>query len=214
MLPFTYAVRNLFRDPGRLLQTIGGSALVVFLLMSATALNQGMSGVLSASGSPKNVILMGKGSEESIERSEVNVKVEAIAATTVRGIKTYLGQSAVSGEIIYQAPVKTASGSAGQGLLRGVLETSLMVHETVRLLDGTFPSPGEVMVGRLAHRKLGVSEEELAIGQFITFGKTKHKVAGRFEAPGTVMESEIWFDRNDLLAITQRETLSSLQIAR
>ena len=58
MLPFTYAVRNLFRVPGRLLQTVGGSALVVFLLMAATALNQGMSGVLSASGSPEFVLIL------------------------------------------------------------------------------------------------------------------------------------------------------------
>ena len=80
MLPFTYAVRNLFRDPARLLQTVGGAALVVFLLMTAAALNQGMNEVLSASGSPKNVILMGKGSEESIERSEVHLKAESIPA--------------------------------------------------------------------------------------------------------------------------------------
>ena len=31
MLPFTYAVRNLFRSKTRLLQTIGGSAVVVLL---------------------------------------------------------------------------------------------------------------------------------------------------------------------------------------
>ena len=143
MLPFTYAVRNLFRDPARLLQTVGGSALVVFLLMAATAMNEGMDGVLSASGSPNNVILMGKGSEESIERSEVHLEVESIAATAVRGILTMLGQSAVSGEIIYQAPIEMASGKKEAGLLRGVLEKSLLVHETVRLLEGHFPGPGE-----------------------------------------------------------------------
>ena len=39
MLPITYAIRNLFRDPARLLQTVGGSALVVLLVMAAFALN-------------------------------------------------------------------------------------------------------------------------------------------------------------------------------
>ncbi len=71
MLPFTYALRNLFRDPARLFQTVGGAALVVLLLIAAVALNEGMSSVLANSGSTKNVILMGKGSEESIQRSEV-----------------------------------------------------------------------------------------------------------------------------------------------
>ena len=81
MLPFTYAVRNLFRDPSRLAQTVGGSALVVLLLVAAVALNEGMDRVLSSSGSPKNVILAGKRSEESIERirgqlREINYPVE------------------------------------------------------------------------------------------------------------------------------------------
>lgn len=53
MLPLTYALRNLFRDKPRLLQTVGGSALVVLLVIAATALNGGMSQVLSASGSEK-----------------------------------------------------------------------------------------------------------------------------------------------------------------
>ena len=211
MLPFTYAVRNLFRDLARLLQTVGGSALVVFLLMAATALNQGMSGVLSASGSPRNVILMGKGSEEAIERSEVHLEAEAIASTSVRGIQSILGQTSASGEIIYQAPIKTETNKdKNQGLLRGVTEKALLVHDTVTLLDGKFPSPGEVMVGSLAHRKLGVPEEDLSVGKTIYFGDVDFTVSGVFTAPGTVMESEIWFDRNDLSTITQRDTLSSV----
>ncbi|HCC20119.1 MAG TPA: hypothetical protein DEP88_02570, partial [Verrucomicrobiales bacterium] len=109
MLPFTYALRNLFRDPSRLAQTVGGSALVVLLLMVAVALNEGMDSVLSASGSSKNVILVGKGSEESIERSEVHLDAESAAATSIRGLDGRLGTSAVSGEIYYQAPLETGS---------------------------------------------------------------------------------------------------------
>ena len=79
MLPLSYAVRNLFRSKARLLQTIGGSALVVLLVMAAVAINDGMKRVLSASGSPNNVILVGAGSEESIQRSEVADRVGGIA---------------------------------------------------------------------------------------------------------------------------------------
>ena len=212
MLPFTYALRNLFRDPSRLAQTVGGSAVVVLLLIAAVALNQGMDTVLSASGSPQNVILVGKGSEESIERSEVGISAESAAATTIPGIESRLGVLAVSGEISYQAPITTTSGVTEQALLRGVLEKSLLVHTTVRLLEGHFPGPGEAMVGHLAHRKLGVETEDLAIGKSIMFGDTEVKISGRFSAPGTVLESEIWFDRNDLASLTQRETLSSITV--
>lgn len=212
MLPFTYALRNLFRDPSRLLQTVGGSALVVLLLIAAVALNQGMDSVLSASGSPRNILLVGKGSEESIERSEVGIGAESAAATSIDGIETKLGVAAVSGEIIYQAPVKTDSGIEEPALLRGVLENSLLVHTTVRLLEGHFPGPGEAMVGHLAHRKLGVDLEELALGKSLHFGESEMKIVGRFAAPGTVLESEIWFDRNDLATLTQRDSLSSVTI--
>ena len=210
MLPFSYALRNLFRDPSRLAQTVGGSALVVLLLIAAVALNQGMDSVLSASGSAKNVILMGKGSEESIERSEVHLDAEAAAATGIRGLEETLGQSAVSGEITFQAPIRSASGAEEQALLRGVLPSALLVHQQVRLLDGHFPEPGEVIVGKLAHRKLGVPESELATGKMIHFGGAELTIAGTFAAPGTVLESEIWLDRNDLATLTQRDTLSAV----
>jgi ABC-type antimicrobial peptide transport system permease subunit len=210
MLPFSYALRNLFRDPSRLAQTVGGSALVVLLLIAAVALNQGMDRVLSSSGSPKNVILVGKGSEESIERSEVAIAAESAAETSIYGIDTPLGVAAISGEIIYQAPIRTESGKVEPSLLRGVLEKALLVHTTVRLLEGTFPGPGEVMVGHLAHRKLGVQIEEFAIGKKLYFGDSPVTISGRFTAPGTVLESEIWFDRNDLASLTQRDSLSAI----
>ena len=212
MLPFTYALRNLFRDPSRLAQTVGGSALVVLLLIAAVALNQGMDRVLSSSGSSKNVIIMGKGSEESIERSEVHLEAEAAAATSVRGLESQLGVTAISGEIFYQAPLQTESGNEEQALLRGVLENALLVHTSVRLIEGRFPQSGEVMVGHLAHRKLGVPSSETAVGKHLKFEGNAFTIVGVFEAPATVLESEVWFDRNDLATLTQRDTLSSITL--
>ncbi|WP_018970956.1 ABC transporter permease [Rubritalea marina] len=212
MLPFSYALRNLFRDPARLAQTVGGSAIVVLLLVAAVALNQGMDAVLSSSGSPRNVILMGKGSEESIQRSEVHLEAEAIAATSIRGIQEQLGAPSISGEIFYQAPLRTRSGVEEQALLRGVLENALLVHRSVSLREGRFPQSGEIMVGHLAHRKLGVDPSETAIGQSLHFENAEFTIVGIFEAPGTVLESEVWFDRNDLATLSQRDSLSSITI--
>jgi len=155
---------------------------------------------------------MGKGSEESIERSEVHLEAEAAAATSIRGLDSQLGVTAISGEIFYQAPLETESGNVEQALFRGVLESALLVHSTVRVLDGRFPQSGEVMVGHLAHRKLGVDAEQTAIGKTLKFEDASFTIVGIFEAPSTVLESEIWFDRNDLAAITQRDTLSSITL--
>jgi len=212
MLPITYAIRNLFRDPGRLLQTVGGSALVVLLVIAAIALNHGMEQLLQASGSSKNVILVGTGSEESVERSEVHLDAEAAAATAVPGLAHPLGNTAASGEIVYMAPLSISGGKEEPSLLRGVTEKALLVHNRVRILEGAFPRPGQVMVGRLLHRRFGVPARDLSPGSRVSFGNDEFTISGVFEATGTVLESEAWFDRNDLASLTQRDTLSAVYL--
>lgn len=208
MLPFSYATRNLLRDPVRALQTIGGSALVVFLVFAAGAFNHGMEQVLRATGSAHNVILLGAGSEESVERSEIPMRAEQLATAGVRGITTRLGTPAVSGEIHYMGLVVFPEGNEAQGLMRGVTPAAFEVHREVRLQEGHFPRAGEVLVGRLAHKTLGVSPDRLAPGATIIFEDQELTIAGSFAAPGTVLESEIWMTRTDLMTLTQRETLS------
>ena len=208
MLPLTYALRNLFRDKPRLLQTVGGSALVVLLVIAATALNGGMSQVLSASGSEKNVILLGAGSEESIQRSEVSALLGGISEAGVRGVSKTLGRPAASVEIHYMTYLLDKDGRKGQGLFRGVTPRALLVHPEVRVLEGTFPRSGEVMVGRLAWRKLGVPESSLKPGAKVTIDGSAMTVSGTFAAPGTVMESEVWAALSDLHMLAQRETVS------
>lgn len=208
MLPLTYALRNLFRDKPRLLQTVGGSALVVLLVIAATALNSGMKQVLSASGSQKNIILLGAGSEESIQRSEVSPLLGGIAEAGVRGVSKTLGRPAASVEIHYMTYLTDKQGRKGQGLFRGVTPRALLVHPEVRLLEGEFPRSGEVMVGRLAWRKLGIPESSLKPGATVTIDSSPMTVSGVFAAPGTVMESEVWAALGDLHMLAQRQTVS------
>ena len=208
MLPFSYAARNLFRSKTRLLQTIGGSALVVLLVMAAVAINQGMDKVLSASGSPRNVILVGAGSEESVQRSEVPEQAAAIASASVPGVSETLGIRAVSGEIHYMNYLDLPGGKRTQALIRGVSPEALRVHPELRIVEGTFPRAGQVMVGRLAWRKLGIDEHALAVGGSLALNGQDLTVAGIFAAPGTVLESEVWATLGDIRVLAQRDTLS------
>ncbi len=212
MLPFSYATRHLLRDPVRLLQKTIGSGLVVFLIIAAGSFNLGMKQVLQATGSPKNVILMGAGSEESVERSEVKVQAEDLATAGIPGIESRLGQPAVSGEVHYMGLIRLPGQGEEQALLRGVTPSALEVHREVRLLIGDYPRSGEVMVGRMAHHSLGVPETALRPGSSLEFEDQTFTISGTFEAPGTVMESEIWFDRSDLMTAVQRDTLSCVII--
>lgn len=208
MLPLSYAIRNLFRDRSRLAQTVGGAALVVFLVMAAAAINNGMRAVLSASGSDRNAILLGAGSEESIQRSEVAERAAGIAAAGVRGVETWLDRPAVSTEIHYMTWLERADGTRGQALLRGVEPEVLMVQPGVRITAGRFPGAGEVMAGRLAWRKLGFDEADLRPGKQVTLDDVEMTISGVFSAPGTVMESEVWATLGDIRMLAQRETVS------
>ena len=208
MLPFNYAVRNLFRSKSRLLQTIGGSALVVLLVMAAVAINAGMKRVLSASGSPHNVIFVGAGSEESIQRSEVAETAAGIAEAAVPGINETLGVRAVSNEIHYMNFVDLEGGIRKQAMFRGVTGQALRVHPEVRVTEGSFPAAGQVMVGRLAWRKLGIGENALKPGKTIVLDGQKLTISGSFAAPGTVLESEIWATLGDLRVLAKRDTVS------
>lgn len=208
MLPFSYAVRNLFRSKSRLLQTVGGSALVVLLAMSAVAINSGMKRVLAASGSPHNVILIGAGSEESIQRSEVADRAAGIAGAGIPGISEALGVRAVSSEIHYMNYLSLPDGRRSQGTFRGVTPQALRVHPEVRLIAGAFPSAGQLMAGRLAWRKLGLKESDLKVGTKVLLDAQEFTVSGIFAAPGTVLESELWATLGDLRVLAKRDTVS------
>ena len=208
MLPFSYAIRNLFRDKSRLLQTVGGSALVVLLVMGALALNQGMKQVLAASGSPHNVILLGAGSEESVQRSEVAEQAAGIATSEIPGVSETMGTRAVSTEIHYMGLARFSDGNEAQALFRGVTPTALLAHPEVRVIEGSYPRTGEIMVGRLAWRQMKADASALQPGTTIQLEDQTLKVSGVFAAPGTVMESELWMPIGDLRVLAQRDTVS------
>lgn len=196
------------RAPARFFQQTFGVALVVALLLGAVSFNEGMDRLLVSSGSPQNVIFVGAGSEESVERSEVSTRAETLIAAGVRGIETRLGVPAVSGEVHYMGLVGLPDGGAEQGLLRGVTVEAFEVHREVRILEGRFPRSGEVMLGRLAAYQLGSNPALLGVGSELEFEGQTFEVVGIFDAPGTVMESEIWIPRSDLQTLTQRDNLS------
>ena len=208
LLPFAYATRNLLRDIPRLLQIVAGSGAVVFLIFAAGAFNEGMKSMLRASGSVHNVMLLSAGSEESVERSEIDVQVESLATAGIRGIDTRLGQPAVSGEVHFMGELSTVEGGKQQALLRGITPAAFEVHRDVRIIAGEFPRVGEILVGKQAYHILGTSIEAIHPGVAIEFEGQHFRVSGIFAAPGTVMESEVWFDRSDLMTMTQRESLS------
>ena len=211
-LPFEYAVRNLGRSPLRLIVSVAGSALVVLLMIAAAAFVRGMETSLRESGSRDNVILLGAGSEESIERSEIKSSVATQATASIQGIRTRLGVPFVSPEIHMALTVGLSRDDAttNQAVVRGVAPEAFLVHPQVRITQGRAMTQGndEIIVGKLVATRLGLEDAQLAVGNKLWFDDKEWTIVGRFEAPGTVMDAEIWAPINDIKVTAKRDTIS------
>ncbi len=214
LIPWDYAVRNLGRNKMRLAMSLGGSALVALLILAAAAFVRGMDKSMRVSGNEKNVLLIGAGSEESLERSEIGNGVASIVAASVQGIKTQLGVPYVSPEVQMAALIRMEKDDKDPvlSLFRGVTPAAYLVHPQMRIVEGRAPGPNEILVGRLAAARMSVPESKLAIGHAIWFDGRPWTISGRFEAPNTVMEAEIWSPLKDLQIATKRDNVSTVVV--
>jgi len=208
LLPWEYAVRNLGRSPLRLALGVGGSALVVLLVIAAAAFVRGMGASLGGSGEARNAILLGAGSEESIERSEIPWRAAGIAAASIPGIRRRLGVSYVSPEIHSALVVEPPGGGSAFANFRGVTPAAFLVHPAARVVEGRLPGPAEALAGSLAEERMGLAAGALSPGAVFRVDGRPFTVTGRFEAAGTVMDAEIWVPLQELRVATRRETLS------
>lgn len=208
-LPFEYAFRNLGRSGSRLLAALIGSSLVALLALAAGGFVRGMQLTLTQHHGPnENVILLGTGSEEALERSQIDASVATIAAASIPGIRERGGTPFVSPEIHVALPVREAEeAEERQAVLRGVTTAALLVHPEVEIVEGRPPSAGadEIMVGALAATRLGLADERLAIGRTLHLAGRDWAIVGRFTAPATVMDAEIWVPLTDLQIATKRD---------
>ena len=216
LIPIDYSIRNLGRSPVRLILSVTGSLLVVLLVLSAGAFVHGMEKSLRVSGQANNVMLLGAGSEESVERSEIKPSVPSLVQASVPGIKQRLGVAYISPEVFLMSLLKLDEGDqqSHQLMFRGATPAAFLVHPQARIVDGRAPEPGkdEMLVGSLVATKMGVADSRLAVGQTLSFDQRPWMIVGRFEAPGTVMEAEIWTPLSDLQIAARRDNVSCVVV--
>lgn len=216
-LPLDYALRNLMRSRTRLAATLLGAALVVLLVLAAAGFVRGMQLTLTQHRSlHDNIILLGAGSEESIERSQIDAGVEGQAAASIPGLRTEHGVVFASPEIHAALPLRTERDdpTERQGVLRGVRPVALLVHPEIEITQGRPPRAGEneIMVGALAGTRLGLPDSRLSVGRTLWFDNRPWTISGRFTAPNTVMDAEVWIPLTDLQIATKRENTLSCVI--
>ncbi|MGD9789109.1 MAG: ABC transporter permease [Phycisphaerales bacterium] len=211
-LPLDYAVRNLGRSHTRLALAVIGSTLVALLTLAAGAFVRGMTTSLQSTGGEHNVIIVGTGSEESVERSEIGARIPGLIGASIQGIQSRGSTSYLSPEVYVQLIIGPESDPQRRSLaaVRGVTPTALLVHSGVRLTEGRFPRAGEdeVMLGAMTHVRLGVPSESIAVGKSLMLEGRPWEIVGTFDASGTIMQAEVWAPLTDIKEATKRETIS------
>lgn len=212
-LPWGYGVRNLQRRPLRTALTVVSTTLAITLVLAVAGFVQGLSKTLGDTGIEENVIVYLNGAERDLVRSQIPNRTPALLEASLQGIKKREGQSYISPEINMGTVVKLASdvekgdkAVTRLGLLRGIMPAAFLVHREVSVVEGRAPGPGEILVGRFVATKIGA--EGLRPGDSVDFEGKHWKVSGVFAAPGTVYESEIWVNVEDLQRATRLEDVS------
>jgi len=208
VIPIAYALRNLWRRRARTIATILGIGATTLLVVVMTAFSAGLDNASAKTARDDVVILLGTSAEVDLVRSVVTRGSAEAAAAAVPGVLSAGGVRAASVEL----HLATRSGDR-IGLLRGVNPAAYLVHPQVSVIEGRDPrGPFELMVGRLAATRMGLPESDLAVGRTIRLENRDWKVSGRFAAPGTVMEAEMWTRLDDLMLATKREDVSCVAV--
>ena len=213
MLPWEYAIRNLFRRPLRTALTLAGLTTVILLVFVVVGFIRGLEGSLAVSGDPQVAMIFSLGMGENLEYSSIAMSTSDLVAASVEGIQSRYGQKYVSPELYLGTEITVAEGGRPEmGLVRGVTPSVLLARRQVDLEQGEWPKTGEVLVGRLAATKLGAREEDLAVGKTLQFEGREWRIAGTFSAVGAAFESEVWCRLDDLQQAMKRQDLSLVAV--
>ena len=207
LLPWDYGVRNLARRPVRSLLTLVALATVVLLMLVVVGFIRGLENSLAVSGDPDVVLIYSLGAEENIENSAVAARTAGVVEASLGGIRQRSGVSYVSPELYFGTRIAAEGAPESLGLVRGVTPTASLVRRAVRITAGRWPGPGEVLAGRLAHAKLGVSDAALLAGKTVRFENRDWTVSGTFSAGGAAFESELWCRLPDLQSALKRQDI-------
>lgn len=213
LLPWEYGVRNLFRRPARSGLTLVALTTVVLLVLVVVAFIRGLEGSLATSGDPQVVLVYSIGAAADIENSAIPARTAALLSASLDGVEQRYGVSHVAPELYIGTKVQTSEEAPGMfGIVRGVTSATPLLRRQVQMLDGQWPGPGEVLVGKLTAAKLGCDPALLQIGQSIRFDNRDWKISGRFTAGGAAFESEIWAPLEDLQSALKRQDISLVAV--
>lgn len=208
MLPLSYALRNLSRRRGRTALTFVGLGLVTVLVILMAGFARGLDRSVAASARDDVAVVVGAAGETDLIRSFLAEGAARDIALSAPGVAEVDGRRAASVEL------HTATRIGDRvGLLRGVTREAYLVHPAVVVVEGVEPrGPYELMAGRLAAARMAMPDEALAVGRTIRLEGHEWRIVGRFAAPGTVLEAELWGRLDDVKSASRRVDVSCVAL--
>jgi len=208
MLPLNYALRNLTRRGARTAVTVLGLGLTTLLVIVMTSFAGELAGAAGETARDDVVVLLGSSAEVDLVRSIVPRGAAENAAASVPGVLSVEGERAASVEL----HIATRTGNR-IGLFRGVTPAAYLVHTQVTVVEGREPRGAfELMVGSLVSTRMDLPPSALSVGKTIRLEGRDWQIVGRFAAPGTILEAEMWTRLDDLMVATKREDVSCITI--
>jgi ABC-type lipoprotein release transport system permease subunit len=213
LLPWEYAIRNLFRRPLRTSLTFAGLTTVIVMVFVVVGFIRGLERSLAVSGDPQTAVVFSLGMGENLEYSSIPMRTSDLVPASVSGIRERYGTKYASPELYLGTQIGISGvEESSMGLVRGVTRPALLVRRQVEIEEGAWPETGEVMVGRLVAAKLGVLDADLAIGTTLEFEGRTWRVSGVFSAAGSAFESEVWCRLDELQQAMRRQDLSLVAV--
>jgi putative ABC transport system permease protein len=210
-IPLSYNIRNLMRRRTTTIMTALGIALTVAVLLSVSAMVEGLRTSLSATGHPLNLLVTRKGSSVELNSSMTQEQFQTIKAK--QGIeRSPNGEPMASLELVTVVILDSPEIPAGINInMRGLTTTGFAMREYAQIQDGRMFQPGrrEIVVGKgLAKRY-----PKARLGSKLNFGRGDWDVVGVVDGGRSAADSEIFCDLAQLASDQNRENaLSSVLI--
>jgi putative ABC transport system permease protein len=215
-LPWSYALLNLARRPVRTILLGLAQAVATAALVAAASFAHDLDESFQSAGQDDAAILLSRVAEGDVLRSTVPAAAAGIVGAEVRGVRRIGDQQVVSSEIHMGTDILLGPGPGAPGesrypaYVRGVTPAAFLVHAAVTIEEGRPPGTGEVLVGALAAAKADAPAGAFAVGRTLRIEGGEFRIAGRFRAPGTTFEAEVWAPLEELRGLTRRDDSSAV----
>lgn len=209
-LPFSYSWKNVLARPQNTLLTAFAIALWAFLFLFFNGFIAGLNGAFTNSGSPANMFVLRANSTSEIN-SSVTREQASILAALPEVARAQDGSPLLVGEcnVVVNLP-RVGSDKGANVTIRGASERSFdaALGRSVRIVQGRKfnPASSELVVSR----NISTRYQNASVGSTLHFQGNDWKVVGVFDGGGTAFDSEMWGDRDDVMALFKRSVFSSV----